>query len=102
MDFKCTTNNCQFHFKTGCTAAIVDINAKGVCNTKCKRVGGAYAQTLEEFEMADELAPLVERDANVQCDAIDCVHNENMRCKTDDVLVSDALFKTKCFSYRKQ
>jgi len=101
MDLRCTTNNCEFHFKDCCTAAIIDVSEKGVCHTKIKRPGGAYAQTLEEFEMAEELAPLSDHSTIVQCDALKCVHNKDTQCRADHILVGDAVFRTRCFTLRR-
>ena len=101
-DMRCTTNNCEFHLKNKCTAAVVDISEKGVCKTKLKRNGGAYAQAVAEFELADELNPANIRDNIVQCDCKECEHNDGRcNCCAESILVGDSLIKTKCFTRKK-
>ena len=102
QNMRCTTNNCEFHLKNKCTAAVVDISHNGVCRTKLKRDGGAYAQTIAEFELSDELNPAILRDTLVQCDATQCVHNDGQcQCTAESILVGDSILKTKCFTLKK-
>lgn len=100
-NLKCTTNNCEFHFKNRCTAGVLNVNEKGVCKTKRKRVGGAYAQAIAEFELADELSPLSEMETEVQCNCVECIHNEDKMCGAHSILVGDGIVHTKCFSRHK-
>lgn len=101
-NLKCTTSNCEYHFKNHCTAGTLNITEKGACSTKRKRAGGAYAQAIAEFELADELAPLLERETEVQCLCSACKHNKNNACTSPDLLVGDGVFGTKCFTKRKK
>ena len=97
-NLKCTTSNCEFHFKNRCTAGVVNVNEKGVCKTRQKRVGGAYAQAIAEFELADELAPLAENNTEVQCECESCIHNEDKTCTSSSLLVGDGILNVKCFT----
>ena len=101
-NLKCTTSNCEFHFKNHCTAGTLDINEKGACKTKRKRQGGAYAQAIAEFELADELTPLLERETEVSCTCVECAYNENKTCNSQDVLIGDSIISTKCFTKKKK
>lgn len=97
-NLKCTTNNCEFHFKNHCTAGVLEIGDKGVCKSKRKRAGGAYAQAIAEFELADELTPLLERETEVQCNCETCKHNKDKTCLSKDLLIGDGVLTTKCFT----
>ncbi|MBR7110776.1 MAG: DUF1540 domain-containing protein [Clostridia bacterium] len=97
-NLKCTTSNCEFHFKNRCTAGVINVNEKGVCKTRQKRVGGAYAQAIAEFELADELTPLAETNTEVQCNCENCIHNEDKMCSANTILVGDGIMNVKCFS----
>lgn len=101
-NLKCTTSNCEYHFKNHCTAGLLQIGEKGVCQSKRKRAGGAYAQAIAEFELADELTPLLERETEVQCMCKTCKHNKDSACISPEILVGDGVLSTKCFTKRNQ
>ena len=101
MDLKCTTSNCEYHFKNRCTAGCMKVNEKGVCQTKKKRAGGAYAQAIAEFELADELSPLLDNETELKCSCNECAYNDNDTCKSNSVLIGDGIVSTKCFTRRK-
>ena len=73
LQLKCTTSNCQHNLKNHCTARIILINEKGICDTKIKRAGGALEQTFAELEAAEEF--LSDAPDVVQCIA-NCVYNK--------------------------
>ena len=100
-NLKCTTSNCEFHFKNHCTASVLDVSEKGVCKTKRKRPGGAYAQAIAEFELADELTPLLERETEVQCKCENCSLNNLGACTAQDLLIGDGVLNTKCFTKQR-
>lgn len=100
-NLKCTTSNCEFNVRNHCNAKIVDITEKGVCSTRIKRKGGAYAQAIAEFELSDELFPSTPLDTAVMCNAKKCAYNNGHACTRDSLLVGDSIIKTKCFSMKK-
>lgn len=93
LQLKCTTSNCQHNLKNHCTAGIILINEKGICDTKIKRAGGALEQTFAELEAAKEF--LSDAPDVVQCIA-NCVYNKNDRCNASSILVGDMMLSTKC------
>ena len=100
-NLKCTTCNCEFNQRNHCNARVVDISEKGVCNTRIKRKGGAYAQAVAEFEFSDELFAMSPSEPTIICNATNCMHNKDHSCTRETILVGDSLIKTKCFSAKK-
>ena len=100
-NLKCTTSNCEFNIRNHCNAKVIDISEKGVCTTRIKRKGGAYAQALAEFEFSDELFAPTAGDPSIICNATACEFNSEHTCKRDSLLIGDSLIKTKCFSIKK-
>ena len=98
---KCTTCNCEFNIRNHCNAKVIDVSEKGVCTTRIKRKGGAYAQAIAEFEFSDELFSLSQDEPSVICNATTCAYNSDHTCTRDSLLIGDSLIRTKCFSAKK-
>ena len=77
------------------------VNEKGICSTKKKRPGGAYAQAIAEFELADELSPLLDKETELKCVCKECSYNHSETCSSPEVLIGDGIITTKCFTRKK-
>lgn len=97
-ELKCSTSNCEHNVAGRCSAGVVHISESAVCRTKMKRDGGILAQNFSDLEAAEEFSIEKPDFSNlVECKA-DCVYNKNEICTAQEILVSDSMIRTKCFT----
>ena len=101
MEIKCTTSNCEHHFRNRCMLGAVEVDTKGICVSKLKRAGGAYAQAVAEFEIASEIQPSDILPNEISCGCTACQFNKNKVCISTEIMVGDSFFSTKCFTKQK-
>ncbi len=97
---RCTTENCEHNYCNRCMAGVIDVSEMAVCKTKLKREGGSLEQLFKEYEAAPSIDSFEEPEVVVQCNA-DCVYNNNHLCNRENLDIEDGMFKTKCFSRRR-